>query len=210
MRVPSPTASAKRFDSSSLGLQCFYGCLQKAVSDRAWVFHGVGVVRAGRGYMMLARSGGGKSTLAALSEAGSATVLGDDAILVLEKDGEFHLRPMPRQSGSPTSVAQLGDNTRLQRVFFLQKAQRSPRAVALTGVEAAARCLSDHVLFGFSEMTAEQRVLVLDRLLHLFRSVPAYVLHFCKDDSFWQVIEQLEACDGSGGPVRPAMEPRSP
>ncbi len=168
--------------------------LAEASKGSALLFHGAAGLWRHRGYVFLAPSGGGKSALAALCDRARTSVLADDAVLVLAKGEDFFLRPLPRQSGSiPASIA-LGNQSRLRRLFFLEKA-RDPRAEPVAPLKAIARCLKDSLLLGFMYMAPAERLAVLDRCIRLFRSVPAYVLHFAKDNRFWDVIDALDRCE---------------
>ncbi len=167
-----------------------------AVCDAAMscsiVLHATAVVRRGRAELFLARSCGGKSTVAALCDGDGLKVLADEFALVLEKAPAFYVRPLPRQAQVPAALVPLGPRTRLGRVFFLEKAT-DPRVEPLSRVGAAGRCLKGNGVFGFRGWPPPRRLQALDRLIRLFRAVPAYVLHFRKDNSFWKVIDELDA-----------------
>lgn len=167
-----------------------------AVRPCALVLHGTAAVRFGRAFLFLAHSGGGKSTLAALCDSKGIPVLGDDSALVLESDTGFHIRPLPRQARLPASQTPLGEQTRLHRIFFLEKAE-NPSADPISPIKGASYCLKDGGVFGYRNWAPSDRWLALDRLIRLFRAVPAYVLHFAKDDRFWEVVDGLEVREKS-------------
>ena len=153
--------------------------------------HGTGAARRGRAYLFVARSEGGKSTLSSVCDDEGLSVLGDEWQIVLERDGEFHLRPFARQAEAPPASLPLGPATRLRCVFFLAKGD-DPKVELVSPMRATARCLRERLLWTFLVAGPEERLTALDRLIRLFRTVPAYVLHFRKDNSFWNVIDKLE------------------
>ncbi len=159
--------------------------------DYALVLHAAGVSRGGRSYLFLAPSGGGKSTLCAICDSEGVPVFGDDQTLVLEKQGAFYLRPMPRQTCAPVAWVDMGEHCLIRRAFFLSKA-REPGVSPVAPLTAVRRCLSQDQVTALMFMPPEERRGVLERVLRLFRTVPAYVLRFRKDNSFWQVIDELE------------------
>lgn len=166
--------------------------LSEAVVSHGLLLHGSAVARKNRSYVFLAGSGGGKSTLSSICERAGLRVLADDGALVLEKEPGFHVRPMPRQARVPPADVPIGDASLLEGVFFLAKAGYCSNVEPVTPLGALKRCLREHSVLGFVNMTPTERHEVLGRLFRLFRTVPAYVLHFRKDNSFWKVIDELE------------------
>ena len=162
-----------------------------AVRGHALVLHAAAVVRNGGTYVFVARTGGGKSTLAALCDADGLPVVGDDGVLVLEKNEAFYVRPLPRQTGAPSFSAPLGDGVRPRGAFFLVQADE-PRIEPVGPLGAVARCLEDNTLFGFRHAGPAERKVMLDRLIRFFVTMPAYVLRFALDARFWDVIDGLE------------------
>ena len=164
----------------------------EAARTRGFVLHGSGIVRHGKANLFLASSGGGKSTVASLSEDDGALVLADEFALVVESPSGFHIRPLPRQAPTIPASVPLGERSRLRNAFFLEKASH-PRLEPISALMAAARCLKEAGILGFEAWPPSHRQAALDRLFRLFRAVPAYVLHFRKDNSFWKVIDELDA-----------------
>ncbi len=165
--------------------------LHDTVRDHGLLLHGSAGVRRGRAYLFLAPPGGGKSTLAALCDDAGIPVLADEFALLLEKDCRFYVRPLVRQSREDLARVPVGEESLLRKLFFLEKGG-DPNAVALTSVAAVARTLKESAVFGFERWSPSERLVALDRVIRLFRAVPAYVLHFSRDDRFWDVIDALE------------------
>jgi len=175
------------------GMPRLVPALISATEDAALLLHGAAGVRAGRAYLFLAKSGGGKSTLASLCDESGIPVLGDEMAMVLEKRSAFFLRPLPRQSLAVPASLPTGEATRIRGIFFLAK-DASPRVEPVPPLSSIARCLREDLLFEFRKLTPQQRQKVLSRCGRLFRRVPTYVLHFAKDNRFWDVIDELERC----------------
>ena len=154
-------------------------------------FHGAGILHGSGASLFLARSGGGKSTLCAICDQHGVLVTGDDCQLVLEMEGRFYLRPLPRQAGSPPASPPVGERCRITRTFFLVKA--GALRVEPTGpIDAVVRCLRQNLVFAFSRMSPNDRRSVLERMIRLFRTVPVYVLQFARDGRFLNVIAELD------------------
>ena len=112
--------------------------------------------------------------------------------MVLETQGGFHVCPLPRQALIPPALFPFGSETRVHRMLFLAKGP-NPSVQRIAPLRAAVLCLRERLIFGFRAMSPVDRLGTLDRLFRLFRTVPAYVLHFAKDNSFWKVIDELDA-----------------
>ncbi|MHC4200231.1 MAG: hypothetical protein ACYSU0_09590 [Planctomycetota bacterium] len=171
--------------------------MHEVIRGHGLLLHGSAGVRRGRAYLFLAPPGGGKSTLAGLFDEGGLPVLADEFALLLEKDRRFYVRPLARQSREDPARVPMGEESLLRKVFFLAKA-RDPDAVPLTSVAAVARTLKEFAVFGFERWSPAGRLAALDRLMRLFRTVPAYILHFARDDRFWEVIDEIDRREEAG------------
>lgn len=180
-----PPDSCRRWDAALITR------VIRASMDYALVLHAAGVSRQERSYLFLAPSGGGKSTLSAICDSEGLSVFGDDQTLVLEKQGAFYLRPMPRVACAPVAWLDMGEHCLIRRAFFLSKS-REPSVSPIAPLAAVRRCLIQDQVTALMFMTPEERRGVLDRVLRLFLAVPAYELRFRKDSSFWEVIDELE------------------
>lgn len=147
------------------------------------LLHGSGVVRGGKAYVFFGPSGSGKTTVTALSP--TDTVLSDDLTLIVPTEKGFEA------AGIPFGMAHhhVPDTHRsfpiasLNRLVQSQEVRRSPLAGARALAELSA---SLPFVMNFSG-DASRALMNADRLL---KSVPAFHLHFRKDDAFWNVIEE--------------------
>lgn len=138
--------------------------------------------------------------MADLAEEIRMPVLGDEAVLLLERDGALFVCPLPRHKANAGLGGHIREQARVAKLFFLAKAD-TVRASPIGPIRAASRCIREDLVIGFrEEKVPTVRQLLLDRLIRLFRAVPAYILYFRKDNSFWKVIDELEAC-GAASPV---------
>ena len=147
------------------------------------LLHSAGIVRRGRGYLFVGRSGAGKSTVAELS-AGSVEVLSDDANIA-----SFPAGAEPTMSGTPCcgdfSPPGRNETAPLNALYFLRQAPTNRRTV-LPRAEALRRLLQCVVFFEESVTATE---VILDSATELCSRVPCYELEFVKNNSFWSVAD---------------------
>jgi hypothetical protein len=145
-----------------------------------FLLHAATVVRNGRAYVFTGRSGAGKSTVAALSPAGS--VWTDEISLLRREKGEWRAYGTPfwgefRAAGSNSSAPVAG-------IFGLKKA-RENRVEAL-GPVGLLRNILPNVLFFSGETAANQRLLEI--LGEAVKEISGYNLEFRKDKTFWEAL----------------------
>ena len=151
------------------------------LSDRnGFLLHAATVVRNGKAYVFMGRSGAGKSTVASLSPKGS--VLTDEISLLRRENGEWRAYGTPfwgefRAAGSNTSAPVRG-------IFRLLQAPEN-RRTSLRPVEMI-RTLLPNVLFFSSESEANRRLLEI--VGQAAEEMPGYELAFRKDPAFWEVL----------------------
>jgi hypothetical protein len=145
-----------------------------------FLLHAAKVVRNGRAYVFMGRSGAGKSTVAALSPAGS--VWTDEISLLRREKGEWRAYGTPfwgefRAAGSNSSAPVAG-------IFGLGQA-RENRVEAL-GPVGLLRNILPNVLFFSGDAAANQHLLeILGRAV---KEIPGYNLAFRKDKTFWEAL----------------------
>jgi len=145
-----------------------------------FLLHAASIVRNGKAYVFVGRSGAGKSTVASLSPQRS--VLTDEISLIKRVDAEWHAFGTPfwgefRADGVNTS-APLGGIFRL--------IQSSENCVEPIRSSALLKSLLPCVLF-FSADTGDHKRL-LGILAAASAEIPGYSLRFRKDRSFWEVL----------------------
>jgi len=150
------------------------------LADVGFLLHAATVLRNGKAYVFFGRSGTGKSTVAALSPAGS--VLTDEISLLKRIDGQWHAFGTPfwgefRAAGTNRSAPIAG----------MYRLSQSPddRLEPLRPAELL-KALLPCVLF-FSARTADHERL-LEILTTACREVAGYILQFREAQTFWEVI----------------------
>jgi hypothetical protein len=145
-----------------------------------FLLHAATVVHDGRAYIFTGRSGAGKSTVAALSPAGS--VWTDEISLLRREQGEWRAYGTPfwgefRAAGSNSSAPVAG-------IFGLSQARENH--VEALGPVGLLRNILPNVLFFSGEVAATQRLLEI--LGQAVKEIPGYNLAFRKDKTFWEVL----------------------
>ncbi|QJC51142.1 hypothetical protein HGI30_05900 [Paenibacillus albicereus] len=179
-------------DGSSVKLQVFDDlALKHALINwySAWLIHHRAgllvhsscVVDGGKAWMFVGHSGAGKSTAAELSAP--RPILSDEAtLLLLDEDGGVTIYDSPLRSENEDRGE--ADACPLGGIHFLLQApdvRREPvsKVDALIG-------LMDKVFYWKHSKTETAKMIAVCR--EVVQRVPAYELHFQKNDAFWEVI----------------------
>lgn len=148
--------------------------------EDGFLLHAASIVRNGKAFVFVGRSGAGKSTVASLSPRGS--VLTDEISLIKHVDGEWHAFGTPfwgefRAEGANIS-APLGG------IFRLVQSPEN-RIEPLRPGELL-KSLLPCVLFFSSVLGDHHRLLQI--LASTSQEIPGYNLKFQRDPSFWEVL----------------------
>ena len=147
---------------------------------RGFLLHAATVVRDGRAYVFVGRSGAGKSTVASLSPAGA--VLTDEISLLRFTDGRWHAYGTPFWG----EFRAAGQNKHYPIAGVYALAQALEDRLEPMSTKEILRALLPCVLFFSSKPEANEMLLRL--LLDMVTRVPSNRLHFRRDDGFWKVI----------------------
>ncbi|QGG55290.1 hypothetical protein NYE40_06720 [Paenibacillus sp. FSL W8-1187] len=179
-------------DYSSVKLQVFDDlALKHALINwySAWLIHrregllvhSSCVVDGGKAWMFVGHSGAGKSTAAELSAP--RPILSDEAtLLLLDADGGVTIHDSPLRSENEERGE--ADASPLGGVHFLVQAEEVRREPV--GKVEALIGLMDKVFYWKHSKPETAKMIAVCR--EVVQRVPAYELHFQKNDSFWEVI----------------------
>jgi hypothetical protein len=145
-----------------------------------FLLHAASVVRDGRAYVFVGRSGAGKSTVASRSPSGS--VLTDEISLLRFSDVCWHAHGTP--FWGEFRAAGMNRRYPVAGIYLLSQALED-RVEPLSAKEIL-RALLPCVLFFTSRKDANE--VLLQMLLGLARQVPCYRLSFRMGSGFWEVI----------------------
>jgi hypothetical protein len=146
------------------------------------ILHAAGVAVEGKGYCFAGPAGAGKSTLAAaLSTGPSATVLGEDQVILRYLEGRFWIYGTPWHE-NPGLCAPLG--VPLQKLFFLNRtaAREVEPCAPLDGIT---RLLQTAFIPYYRPAAVST---ILDRLALLAERTPFYTLSYRLGSDPMQVI----------------------
>jgi len=182
-------------------------CLARDAQSRGGVLlHGALAEKEGRGVILAAPGGTGKST-ASERLPGSWRSLSDDAALVVRgARGGYCAHPWPTWSrffaGDPAETWPVREAVSLEAIFFLSQAsadrtQSLGPGHAVTMLVESAEQASLPMTRGMTAKEARAvRLQRFDNLCALAQAVPAHVLHLSLEGSFWQEIERVIGLDG--------------
>lgn len=167
-----------------------YGCdsfLRAILSFRllesnGFLVHASGLVKDGKGYLFVGKSGAGKSTVARLSSE-TCTVLSDDLTFASLSDAGGKIYGTPFFGDFGTAGVNIG--APLDAIYFLR--QSSFNSTVLLSAAAAVRKLLPSVVYFGDGKTG--LAAVLDTALAFCKRIPCYDLDFTKDISFWRQID---------------------
>lgn len=151
--------------------------------DRGGIlFHSAGVVRKGVCFLFFGHSGSGKTTITSLCPGDK--ILNDDLILLIPSDDSWLACGTPFSNISQVS----GDNAcaRVAGLFRLVQDKRVFLEKVKTSLSVA-ECLANVPIIASNPALADP---LMQRCQDLVNGLPTYRLHFRKDPSFWDVIEQ--------------------
>jgi hypothetical protein len=149
------------------------------------MFHAVGVIDHGQGYLFAAYGGGGKTTTARLWQGRpDVHVLNDDKVIVRKVDGQFRMYGTPWHGQGGMALA---EDAPLKRVFILKQAPENS-ITHLPAVQASALLLAR----AFSPLwNAASTAYTLQFLDELCQAVPCQELGFLPDSSAVDFVRGL-------------------
>ncbi len=148
-----------------------------------FLLHASGVVRRGKAYVFFGPSGSGKTTVTHLSP--EDVVLSDDLTLIVLNGGRYEAAGIPfglAHHRVPETCASFPVAS-LNRLVQSAEVRREPLPVARAVAEVAGS-------LPFVMQETAQAALAVDVVARALASLPAYRLHFRKDDALWGVVEE--------------------
>lgn len=161
-------------------------CLLMADSGRYFV-HSAAIRRGQEGFIFWGASGAGKTTVAGFSKR--RDVLSDDAPILWREEGDFYCSPSPfvqlEHHGEEiihASRVPVKRNLFLHHSPVLMLEKKRPS-------EALHEILSGHI-HGYEWMDRDSKTKAFYFFCDYCRQIPAFDLHFSKDDSFWTLVDK--------------------
>lgn len=147
------------------------------------LFHAAGIVRWGRAYLFFGHSGSGKTTVSRLSS--DNVVLNDDLIVLLPQMEGWIAYATP--FWNPTQVRPTSNSAPVAGLFRLVQDKDVFLEVMGKGQALAEMVASVPVIPDDRSRGGE----LMARCGSLLEKVPAHLLHFLPDSSFWGVVEEI-------------------
>jgi hypothetical protein len=147
---------------------------------RGFLLHAASIVRDGRAFVFVGRSGAGKSTVASLSPAGS--VLTDEISLLRFSGGCWQAYGTPFWG----EFRAAGQNRHFPIAGIYSLAQAAEDRLEPLSAKEILRALLPCVLFFTAEKRAHEALLAM--LLGLIGQIPCHRLHFRRSADFWRLI----------------------
>ncbi len=144
------------------------------------MLHACGVIHRGKGYLFIAADGGGKSTIAKLSEG--KVVLNDDRILIRKQEGRFIMYGTPWH-GEFKRVSKV--SVPISKVFFLRKAKHN-YIFSLTSKQAMIKFLNNVIYLPVSEGIRRK---VFELCSQMAKQLECHILGFVPKKNIWRFID---------------------
>jgi hypothetical protein len=160
----------------------------QVLGERGGCFlHAAGLVHDGKGYLFMGESGAGKSTFATLCP--ECRVLSDDGPILFKQNGQFNVYPSPYHQilhAKDLDEAFINMRARLMDLYFLIKDDQLLVEEVSKG-KAFLMVLTRYIHF-FSYLSNEAKKRLFNLLFEACSKIPAYYLHFRRDERVWRVI----------------------
>lgn len=152
----------------------------------ALMFHACGVIDRERGYLFVASSGGGKSTLAKMALKGKLTVLNDDRVIVRKEGKIFKMFGTPWHGEVAVTA---NDSAVIRQIFFLRKSSHN-KTVVLSAAKAMKELLRN-CFFIYSNNDIIKNKLCFD----MIENLKCYRLHFSRYNPVWSFLYAISQED---------------
>lgn len=151
---------------------------------QALMLHACGVLDKKSGYLFIAESGGGKSTIAKLALKEKLLLLNDDRIIIRKQDDLFRIYGTPWHGQVKDTSNR---SAAISRIFFLKKSSDN-RIMPLKESRALSELLKNN--FAFS---AEKGIIkeIFNICADIIRNLDCYELGFRPDKSIWRFLNEL-------------------
>lgn len=151
--------------------------------------HASSVVIGDKACLFVARSGGGKSTIASFAEENGYSVLGDDLCCVKRKKDGYYTKVFP----SAVAIDDTGAEKEVEAVFFLNKA-RENRIKDISVLDAVRMAMPEATTF-YYDKSAEENMIdyrshVFQFLSSMLESVDFGLLDFNKDGKVFSCLKE--------------------
>jgi len=153
----------------------------KILEHQGILLHACGVLDKNKGYLFVASSGGGKSTLAALALQSGMRVLNDDRIFIRRQKGRFKIYGNPWHGKIDKT---LNHSCFIRSIFFLAKARQN-RMRPLNRAEAVLKLYENSIYLPLNSGIIKK---VLYRCCDLAKSLDVFELGFKPDSSIWRFL----------------------
>jgi SynChlorMet cassette protein ScmC len=164
-------------------------------------FHAALLEKGGKGVLLSAEGGTGKSTCVRRVPSTWRTLSDDECLIVRDGQNGYMVHPLPTWSDylleRSSRVWDVRQAVSLSGIFFLKQAE-TDEAILLGKGEASMRAYdSGRQVCQYGRIMKEKEeeragnIRMLDNAARLVQTVPSYVLNFSLTGSFWEEIEKV-------------------
>jgi SynChlorMet cassette protein ScmC len=178
-----------------------YPIYQKAVDAGGLPFHASLAGRGGKGVLLAAPGGGGKSTCARRLPPAWKALCDDEALIVRDSEGRYFVHPFPTWSNffwrREDRTWDVQKYISLSAIFFIKKGKKD-EVIPMGRGEASARmyqaaeqvCLRNWRYCSAEEERGEKERLFANAC-ELSQNIRAFTLHVSLQGQFWKEIEEV-------------------
>jgi hypothetical protein len=148
------------------------------------MLHGCGILNGKRGYLFVAPSEGGKSTIAKLALQAGMQVLNDDRIIIQKEKNGFKAHSNPWHG----SVKQIANRPAdIKYIFFLRKSSFN-EIKPISKAEAAAELFQNSIYIPLNNAIMKKGFKLC---CDLTQAINCYYLKFKPDPCIWRFLDGL-------------------
>lgn len=154
-----------------------------AIAMDGLLIHSAGLMKDGNGYLFFGVSETGKSTICTLSKD-FATVLNDELTILRRLNNNYTIFGTPF---SPKNLEYIANKKGPLRAILLPIKDKKTYIGKIKPVSFLLKFLSSVLYFGKEKQMLEKILNISEDIIY---NVPYYKMHFRKDTSFWECIEE--------------------
>ncbi len=155
-----------------------------ALTRGGLLMHSSGIVIDGRAYLLIGRSGAGKTTCARMALAAGARVLSDDINILLPVNQQgFQAGPVPLTGELALAPGEEQTPYKVGGIFWLEQAN----CTEITSISLATRASRLMVCCPVVNVDSYRQELLLAIIDNLLSIVPMHVLRFRRDEKFSRI-----------------------
>lgn len=194
----APEELLKDYTSMAMALFPIY---RHAIGSGGFPIHGAFVERGGKGVLLAAKGGTGKSTCCRRIPEPWKACSDDEALVTMDRTGHYEVHPFPTWSdlffNNNAGTWDVQHHVPLSAIFFLEQSKTDEAVPIGSGVAAgytylyATQGYTRSLLGMDHEGQKQENMKLFDNTCRMAKNVPAYMLKVSLTGRFWEEIDRV-------------------